>query len=196
MIRTAYIALFLVFISGCGKDKLPVIKDISEKEYTLVNQNNKEVNFPQDYKGQMVVMGFIFTHCPDICPMTTHNMERIEERLNKEGIRDVRFVAFSFDPERDRPDVLTEYAGVRDINLSKWSFLTGDGSAIDSLKGSMGVVAIAGDTTVDASGEKSYFFIHTDRISLIDKDGKLRKNYSGSQINVDEIVNDIKLLED
>lgn len=188
------LALILLLISGCG-DKLPVIEDLSEKEYNLVDQSAKRINFPSDYENKIIVMGFIFTHCPDICPMTTHNMERIEASLKKEGIKDVHFIAFSFDPERDSPYVLTQYAEVRDINLKSWSFLTGDRKTIDALKGDVGVVAIPGDTTIEADGTKSYFFIHTDRISLIDKEGKVRKNYSGSAINVDEIVNDIKLLE-
>jgi protein SCO1/2 len=38
--------------------------------------------------------------------------------------------------------------------------------------------------------------MHTDRISLIDKNGILRKNYKGSTINIEEIVSDIKTLRD
>ncbi len=71
-------------------------------------------------------MGFIYTHCPDICPMTTHNMALTEERLNEEGIDDVLFVALSFDPERDSPEVLTKFAEIRDIKFDNWIFLTGD----------------------------------------------------------------------
>ena len=38
--------------------------------------------------------------------------------------------------------------------------------------------------------------MHTDRISLIDSNGKLRKNYKGSTLNIEELINDIKTLED
>ena len=36
--------------------------------------------------------------------------------------------------------------------------------------------------------------MHTDRISLIDKEGRLRKNYMGSKINIEELIKDIKYL--
>jgi protein SCO1/2 len=179
---------------GCG-EKLPVIHDLSNKTYSLINQDSRKVSFPNDYKGEIVVIGFIFTHCPDICPLTTHNMEMIEKKLNDEKIRNVHFIGFSFDPERDSPGVLTEFANVRDIKFDQWSFLTGARSEVDSIKAAMGVVAIPTDTTIDESGNKSYYYIHTDRISLIDRDGKVRKNYPGSTIKIDEIINDIKTLE-
>ncbi len=41
-----------------------------------------------------------------------------------------------------------------------------------------------------------YSMMHTDRISLIDENGILRKNYKGSALNIEEIVKDIKSLED
>jgi protein SCO1/2 len=56
------------------------------------------------------------------------------------------------------------------------------------------IFAIAGDTTFTESGEPVYFFVHTDRITLIDQQGNIRKEYSGSRINLDEIVSDIKYL--
>jgi cytochrome oxidase Cu insertion factor (SCO1/SenC/PrrC family) len=58
------------------------------------------------------------------------------------------------------------------------------------------VVAIPTDSTVSDDGELTYSFMHTDRISLLDKDGKLKKNYRGSKVNLDELFNDIKYLID
>ena len=50
------------------------------------------------------------------------------------------------------------------------------------------------DSSITSEGKKYYYYIHTDRISLLDSNGRIRKNYSGSTINIDEILNDIKLL--
>ena len=52
------------------------------------------------------------------------------------------------------------------------------------------------DTTYSPDGGVSYSMMHTDRISLIDSDGELRKNYRGSHVNLDELFNDIKYLGD
>ncbi|HEX2866034.1 MAG TPA: SCO family protein [Ignavibacteriales bacterium] len=191
--------LFFFFLalltSGC-KDKLPVKDDLSNAHYVFLTQDSSRVVFPQNVKGKVVVLGLIFTHCPDICPLITNNMERIQKEAKKEGINDISFVSISFDPLRDRPSVLKEYADVREIDTSNWVFLTGRQSEIDSLKKQLHYVSIAGDTTYSESGEPSYFFVHTDRITLMDKEGRTRQEYKGSSLNVDEVMKDIKTLSD
>lgn len=180
---------------GC-KDKLPVKDDLSGAHYDLLTQDSTHISFPQSMKGKVVVLGLIFTHCPDICPLITNNMEHIQEEVKKENMDDVSFVSISFDPLRDKPSVLKEYAGVREIDMRNWTFLTGRPSEIDSLKKQLHYVAIAGDTTYSETGEPSYFFVHTDRITLMDKEGKVRQEYKGSKVNVEEIMKDIKALAD
>jgi protein SCO1/2 len=44
------------------------------------------------------------------------------------------------------------------------------------------------------SGEMMYFYVHTDRINLMDEQGRIRASYLGSQADIEQIVNDIKLL--
>lgn len=195
--RLLSLALFFLalFTSGC-KDKLPVKDDLSKAHYDLLNQDSSRVVFPENVKGKVVVLGLIFTHCPDICPLITNNMERIQQEVKKGNMNDVSFVSISFDPLRDKPSVLKEYAEVREIDMTNWVFLTGRQSEVDSLKKQLHYVAIAGDTTYSESGEPSYFFVHTDRITLMDKDGRVRREYKGSSVNVDDVMKDIKTLSD
>jgi protein SCO1 len=187
-----FILLGLLTIS-C-KNKLPVIDEWGSNKYKLSDQNNKPVIFPEFVKGKLVVMNYIFTHCPDICPINTNNMRLIQERLKKEKITNVEFVSLSFDPLNDTPEVLTKFAEVRKLELSNWEFLTGDKSVTDAIINKAGVIAVPSDSTVFKNGKKIYYYIHTDRISLIDTEGRIRKNYLGSKINIDEIVNDLKTL--
>lgn len=182
-----------VFSSGCGGKSFPKDQKILSS-FTLINQDSSKVVFPDDFKNKVIVMGFIYTHCPDVCPLTVNNMKMMQEKLKKEGKKDVDFVALSFDPNRDTPHTLKEYADVRNIDLSNFQFLTGSKSEIDSLIKIMHVIAIKGDTTTSPEGDKTYYMIHTDRISLIDKDGNVRKNYKGSAANVDSVVDDVKSL--
>jgi protein SCO1/2 len=155
-----------------------------------------EVSFPEIIKGQITVMGFIFTHCPDICPMTTHNMYLTQKELNKSGIDDIKFVALSFDPERDSPEVLKKFAEVRELDFNSWALLTGEKNIVNELMKRFDVKAIKTDEFTDSEGNYEYSMMHTDRISLIDKNGILRKNYKGSTLNIEELVNDIKTLKD
>ncbi|MBE0570820.1 MAG: SCO family protein [Ignavibacteriaceae bacterium] len=189
------ILVVLLFSISC-KEKLPLDKDLTKKSYTLINQDSTRVVFPDNIKGHITVLGFIFTHCPDICPMTTHNMYLTEKQLKQDGISDVKFVAISFDPERDSPEVLKKFAEVRELDFKSWTLLTGEKNTITEMLKRFDVKAIKTDEFKDAEGNYEYSMMHTDRISLIDEKGRLRKNYKGSTINIEELVNDIKTLED
>jgi len=192
LLQLLYAALLLALI-GC-QSKLPLDKDLSKRSYTFLNQDSVFVNFPEIIKDKITVMGFIYTHCPDICPMTTHNMVLTEERLIEEGIDDVLFVALSFDPERDSPEVLRKFAEIRDIKFDNWIFLTGDKTITEDLLRRFDVKAIPTDSTFFEDGTNSYSIMHTDRISLINNNGILKQNYKGSIINIEELITDIKYL--
>lgn len=195
-IRNLLLLLFiLLFTTGCIKE-FPFDKDLTKKSYSLINQDSVNINFPENIKGKTTLIAFIYTHCPDICPMTTHNMQLAEEELNKEGIKDINYVIVSFDPDRDTPEVLKKFAEIRELDLKHWNLLTGKKEIITDLMRRFEVRAIPTDSSYSDDGELSYSIMHTDRISLIDKKSKLKKFYVGSTANIPQIVNDIKLLED
>jgi protein SCO1 len=186
----------IVLLSISCKEKLPLDKDLTKKSYTLINQDSTQVIFPDNIKGHITVLGFIYTHCPDICPMTTHNMYLTEKKLKENGIDDVRFVALSFDPDRDSPDVLKKFAEIRELDFNSWTLLTGEKNTVTDLLRRFDVKAIKTDENLDEVGNPEYSMMHTDRISLIDENGILRKDYKGSALNIEEIVKDIRSLED
>ncbi len=186
-----YVGLIFLLV-GCG-EKFPVI-DSFKKEYPLVDQNSKQIKFPELIKGKVSVVGYIFTNCPDICPLTTNNMRLIQQKLKQNKINNVEFVSISFDPMTDTPEVLRKYAEIRNLDLSNWEFLTGNKTVIDSLIKHAGVFAVPSDSTTLSNGKIIHYYIHTDRIQLVDEDGNIRKNYPGSKVNIDEIVEDIKTL--
>jgi len=191
-VQLFYVVLLLVLI-GC-QSKLPLDKDLTKRSYTFLNQDSVVVSFPEIIEDKITVMGFIYTHCPDICPMTTHNMILTEERLVKEGIDDVLFVALSFDPERDSPTVLTKFAEIRDIKFDNWIFLTGDKITTENLLRRFDVKTIPTDSVFYDDGTSSYSIMHTDMISLINNKGILKQNYKGSTANIEELITDIKYL--
>lgn len=192
-INLALILILLMALSSC-KNKLPIEQNFSKINYQLVDNKEMKVNFLQDFKGKIIVAGYIFTNCPDICPLTTNNMRLVQESLSEDAVKNVEFISISFDPDVDTPQTLAKFAEIRNLDLTNWTFLTGSKATIDSLMKDVGVVAIVGDSTVTPDGEIINYFVHTDRISLIDEDLKLRKNYVGSKANIEEILNDINAL--
>jgi protein SCO1 len=188
-----FMLLIIVYSTGCGGKSFPKDQKIISS-FHLVNQDSSNVTFPDDFKNKVIVMAFIYTHCPDVCPLTVNNMKLIQEKLQKDGAKGVDFVALSFDPNRDTPHILKEYGDIRNINYSNFQFLTGKKSVIDSLIKVFHVIAIKGDTTTAPDGSKTYYMIHTDRITLIDQNGNIRRDYKGSAANIDTVVDDVKSL--
>lgn len=184
---------FALFLSGCY-EHFPLDQDITRTQNTFYNQDSIKVKFPEIIKNKITLMAMVYTHCPDICPMTTHNMYLIQEKLPEDLKDKVEFVIISFDPERDTPSVLKRFAELRDISFNHWAFLSGDEQNTKEVMLKFGVKAIKADSTYDEGGNLSYSIIHTDRISLIDQDGKLRSNYKGSTADLNLILNDIKYL--
>jgi cytochrome oxidase Cu insertion factor (SCO1/SenC/PrrC family) len=81
-----------------------------------------------DLEGKVWVASFIFTNCPDECPLMTAEMARLQSDLAH--IPELRLVSISVDPERDIPAVLSQYADRFDADPERWLFLTGDKQAI------------------------------------------------------------------
>ena len=185
------ITIVTILISiGC-QSKFPLDKDLTRKNYTFFNQDSVEVIFPGIIKDKVTVIGFIFTNCPDICPMTTHNMYLTQQKLKKNAIDNVLFVTVTFDPDRDFPSVLKKFGEIRETDFTNWVFLWGDKKSTESLLRRFDITALKTDSTYFDDGELTYSVMHTDRISLIDNESRLKKNYRGSKVNLDELYNDI-----
>ena len=184
----------IIIFTGCGR-KFDRNDLLGKKNFPLISQDSTNINFPQDFKGKPFLLGFIFTNCPDVCPLTSHNFQLVQEEAKNEGIKEVNFVLISFDPDRDKPWVLKDYAGLRNIDESNFKLLTGDKDTIKALMKKMQVVAIPGDTSKTPDGDLIYFFIHTDRAFLIDKNNRIRTEYRGSKLDISQAVKDLKALE-
>jgi len=112
-------------------------------ERLLVTQHGNRVRFYSDVlKGKVVLVSFVFTHCPDTCPMQTRKLAAVQALLGGWMGSSIRFVSISVDPERDAPDVLRDYAARFDAGPG-WLFLTGNKSDIDDVVGRLGQAVAA-----------------------------------------------------
>jgi len=72
-----------------------------------------------------VVVNFIFTTCPTICPVLSATFASFQRGLIAEELSEIRMVSISIDPEHDTPARLREYATTFDAGPG-WRFYTGD----------------------------------------------------------------------
>jgi len=185
------LTLMLIFAFACKSD-LPV-KEVFP-DITLTNHEGGDFIF-SNLRGKVLVVSYIYTHCPDICHLIGKRMNVFKESLNDAGIHDkVYFVSISFDPKRDTPEVLRNHARMMNLDLKNWVFLTGDENSVNSTIEAAGMEAIDGPTKFNENGEPSYSIAHRDRISLVDKKGRIRKHYKGTKFDMEELLGDIKTL--
>jgi protein SCO1/2 len=153
--------------------------------FQLTNQDNQIVTL-QDWKDKIVVADFFFTHCPVICPKMTNNLKKVQGAFN--GRNDLLFNSFSVDPLRDSVQQLNVFAKRFGVT-GNWNLLTGEKALIYRLaRKGFSVAANDGD-----GGDHD--FIHSDKLVLLDKKGRIRGYYSGTSDNdVLQIINDIKKL--
>jgi protein SCO1 len=64
-----------------------------------------------DFKGSVVLLYFGYTNCPDVCPTTLYNMQRVQKAMGKSSEK-VKILFVTVDPDRDTPPVLTQYAAL------------------------------------------------------------------------------------
>ncbi len=92
----------------------------------VLDQNGKRLRFYSDVlKGRVVLINFMFTNCPDACPMATHKLMQVRNMMVPAIKDDVWFISISVDPERDTPEAMKAFAEKQGVDESRWLFLTG-----------------------------------------------------------------------
>lgn len=150
--------------------------------FTLQNQDRQTLR-QQDLLGQVWVASFIYTSCPDVCPLITRQMSVLRDALAASNLLgdSVRLVSFSVDPKRDSPSVLRHYAqDFNATNTQEWSFLTGKPAQMKVLL-TEGFHLIVESNVSSVSGRQSQHhsasdgeIAHSNRAMVIDRCGQVR----------------------
>src|SRR5918999_5633656 len=109
------------------EERLPTIG--AAPDFALTSQDNQPVTL-QDFRGKVVAVTFIYTSCPDTCPLLTMKMAQVQDDLGPRFGTKVAFVSITVDPERDTPEALKDYAEAFDADPAGWAFLTGPPAVI------------------------------------------------------------------
>ena len=179
--------------------------------FTLLDQFGEETSL-RDQRGKVVALTFLYTNCPDICPLTAHSLAKAHEALGEDAAR-VSIIAISVDPARDTPQQVYAYSQQRNM-LDRWSFLTGfeeelsalweayylsvertddsGGGAIENLGADLARASLA--SSEGLSEEAAYLVTHSAPVYLIDQDGTMRSVITDLTLDPEPLVHDIRLL--
>jgi protein SCO1 len=167
--------------SACRRaEPLPVLGTVPP--FTLTERSERSVG-AEDLRGSVWVADFVFTRCPDVCPLLSTRMSSLQEPLAT-GDDPVRLVSVSVDPVHDTPAVLATYAGHYRAGPN-WLFLTGARDAVASLLRDGFRVAFADD------GPPTSPITHSDRFVLVDRQLRIRGYYHGNdRTDLDRLIVD------
>ena len=170
-----------------------------------------------DFSGRIIVITFLYTGCPDICPVLASKFHSLYDLLGQDA-QHVNLVAISVDPERDTQAQAHYFSNHHDM-LHKWHFLVGTRETLEPIWKAYWVAAAqeypqasstqrtAGQPKVTTDNNKqptskslnefSATFTrvsHSTPIFLIDQQGQQRVVYTSNTLDLDLLVRDIRLL--
>ena len=166
-----------------------------------------------DFRGKVVLLTFLYTSCPDVCPVAANHLREARRALAEAGGGDTAIVVVSVDPERDSVDAALAYSERWDM-VDGWAYLTGDEDALravwdayyidpylhgpgrDAATAAGGGHSQAGQASgggASALAARSGRIIHSAPIYLIDAEGAMRVAFT-LPFETADLVNDARVL--
>ena len=137
----------------------------------------------RDYRGEVAIIVFGFTRCPDFCPSVLYKLALASRRLGSLADR-VHVIFISLDPGRDSPEILRSYVAAFD---SRFEGLAGDSVEVD---------AAARDFSVHYAKVPQgdgYTIDHSTGVYVLDKTSRFRL-VGTLDTRVEDWVHDLSLL--
>lgn len=142
-------------------------------DFSLIERSGRRVGL-SDLRGKVGIVNFIYTNCPDTCPIQSAQMKELQAQFI--GEKDLRLVSITVDPKRDTPKALSEYANRFGADPERWFFLTGEKETIYRLaqEGFRLGAAELPHAKRPASGATH---THSPRFVLVDRKAQIRGYY-------------------
>jgi len=167
----------------------PILSVIARApEFTLKDTSGRAVRL-SDYRGQVVLMAFIFTTCPGVCPLISTQMSALQAGLKAEGLFPDRakLVSVTVDPKTDTAEVLSRYARMFKADPAGWSFLREEPERLKP-------VLKAYDEWTRLLPNTKGWLDHPARVYLVDPKGNIREIYSLAFFNEKQALIDMRVL--
>jgi protein SCO1/2 len=130
----------------------------------------------RDVDGKILAVSFLFTSCSLTCREVSHSMSEIQ-RLTTNA-PDVRLLSFTVDPRSDTPLVLAKWGARYGADTNRWYLLTGDQGQLHNLIGTSFLPTETNNPFNSMPGN----FGGTERIALVDKQGRVRMFFDGLRL--------------
>ena len=181
--RLAIAALALI---ACAAPSLvgTQITPTAAPDFTLTDGISGKAVTLSAQQGKVVVLSFLYTHCPYVCPLTAETFRQAQRKLSDAERDRTVFVAVSVDPRQDTPDAVQAFA--RDHGLAKgFLFLVGGAAQLQPVWSAYGIRV---ETDPSSTGVG-----HSDAIYLLDAKGRARVLVH-SDVTPDALAGDVKVL--
>ena len=178
-------------------------------DFQLVNQFDRPVSL-DDFADRVVVLTFLYTNCPDVCPIVTTQLRDTQVALGPDA-EDVAFIAISTDPERDTVSAAHEYLGKWGL-VDRWDYLVGDRGRLEPVWKEYFIDPVIDPRDPLASGSPTptpqargaidtlgseimerYLIIHSAPVFLIDREG-IRRVVFTPPLEPEKLAEDIRAL--
>lgn len=150
----------------------------------LHNYLGQPVNI-DSYKGKAVLVTFLYTNCPDVCPLITSNLRVAQNLMGKATSSKVQIIAVSVDPKGDTPKAVGAFLA-RHGMTGRMQYLIGSAHELAAVWKAWGVGS-------ERDAQQPQFINHTGLIYGITGSGKRLTLYASS-FQPSEIAHDVPLL--
>ncbi len=107
-----------------AKERYMVVEQSPFPDFVLEDAQGRRV-LRRDFLGKVMVLNFIYTRCPDECPLHSELIAEIQAGVNRTPMKDlVAFVSIATDPENDTGEALRAYGPLHGLDAANWVFLT------------------------------------------------------------------------
>ncbi len=187
--RFLWLLMLMSVLLGCTqKSETFTATDVTGADFahgfSLTAQDGTQKSL-QDFKGKVAVVFFGYTHCPDICPTTMHDLANVMKLLGKDS-QQVQVLFVTLDPERDTVAVLKQYVPGFDPSFIG---LTGSSKQIEAVAQQFKIYTQK-QAVKDA---QQYSIDHSAGAYVYDKQGRLRLYFKYAQ-SPEDMAHDLKLL--
>ena len=165
-----------------GREKYFQPIDKEAPEFELHDSEGRAVSLI-DFRDKVVVLHFIYTNCPDVCPLHADRIAEIQEMVNRTPMRDgVQFVTITSDPKRDTPEIMRAYGTAHGLDPVNWTFLT---SGPERLTATRELVEKFGHKFTEVDGG---YQVHSVVTHVIDRAGRWKANFHGLKFQPTNLV--------
>jgi len=123
---------------GAAPAGAPATVEVTLYDEALLDQDGRRVKLVSDViADRIVVMDFIYTTCPTVCPVLSAIFQKVQADLGDRLGREVVMISMSVDPGTDTPERLKAYARKYKARPG-WTFLTGGKRVVEKVLEGLG----------------------------------------------------------